>query len=138
MKIRKLIMGSAIGFSSLLSLPAMSQSVDVSLNGAQEVPARTTSAVGSAHINVMPDYTISGSVTTSGVDATQAHIHEGALGKNGPVIITLSKTGANTWTLPQGSRLTSSQYQSFRNGNLYINVHSLDFKDGEIRGQIQP
>jgi hypothetical protein len=67
-----------------------------------------------------------------------AHIHEGAIGKNGPPIITLEKGADESWTVPAGSKLTDEQYKSFRAGNLYVNVHSDQHKSGEIRAQLKP
>ena len=73
---------------ALVFLGANAQSMKISLSGAQEVPPVTTNASGSGTITVAPDGSISGSVTTSGVEATMAHIHEAAPGQqNGPVII---------------------------------------------------
>ena len=72
-----------------------------------------------------------------GVDGTAAHIHDGAPGKNGPVIIPLTKSG-NDWTVPAGAKLTDEQYKDFQAGNLYVNVHSAENKNGEIRGNLSP
>ena len=67
-----------------------------------------------------------------------AHIHLAASGQNGPVIVTMIKTSENVWSIPYGVKLTDAQYQSFKDGNLYINVHSAYNKGGEIRGQLKP
>lgn len=114
---------------------AKGQAVKVTLGGAQEVPPVKTSATGSGTITVGADKSVSGSVTTSGIDATAAHIHQGAPGQNGPVIIPLTKSG-NTWSVPAGSKLTDEQYKSFQSGSLYVNVHSAANKNGEIRGNL--
>ncbi len=110
----------------------------ISLSGMQEVPAVTTSATGSGTVTIGADKSVSGSVTTSGVAATAAHIHDGAPGKNGPIIIPLTKTSDNVWAVPAGAKLTDAQYASYKAGNLYVNVHSAANKGGEIRGQIRP
>jgi hypothetical protein len=114
-----------------------SQTVKVTLSGAQEVPPVNTSASGNGTITVAADKSVSGSVTTSGVEGTAAHIHDGAPGKNGPVIIPLTKNG-NTWSVPVGGKLTDEQYKNFQAGNLYVNVHSAANKNGEIRGNLSP
>jgi hypothetical protein len=87
---------------------------------------------------VSPDGSVSGSVTTSGVDGTMAHIHEAPMGQNGPVVVPFAKTAENVWSVPTGSKLTNDQLQSLKSGNLYINVHSAANKGGEIRGQLKP
>ena len=113
-------------------------SVKVTLSGAQQNPRVATSASGSGTITVGADKSVSGSVTTTGVAATAAHIHVGATGKNGPVAVGLTKTSDNVWSVPAGAKLTDAQYESFKAGDLYVNVHSAANKGGEVRGQIQP
>jgi hypothetical protein len=115
-----------------------SRGVAVNLSGAQEVPPVTTQATGSGTITVGEDKSVSGSVTTSGVAGLAAHIHVGSAGKNGPVIIPLTKTADNVWSVPAGAKLNDSQYESYKAGDLYVNVHSAANKGGEIRAQIKP
>jgi CHRD domain len=120
------------GYSSL----AAGQDAPVTLSGSQEVPAVSTSASGTGMISVAPDKSVSGSVTTSGLTGTGAHIHAAATGQNGPVIIPLTKSGDNTWSVPPGTKLTDAQYESFKAGNLYVNVHSAANPAGQVRGQL--
>jgi predicted small secreted protein len=111
----------------------------VTLSGTQEVPPVKTSASGSGTITVGSDKSVSGSVTTSGVNGTAAHIHTGAAGQNGPVAVPLTKgADGNTWSVPGGAKLTDAQYDAYKAGNLYVNVHSAANKGGEIRGQLKP
>lgn len=117
---------------------AAADQLKVTLSGEQEVPAVKTSASGSGAITVNADKTVSGSVTTTGVTGTMAHIHNGAAGSNGPVIIPLTKSGDGGWTVPAGAKLTDAQYQAYKAGDLYVNVHSAEHKGGEIRGQLKP
>jgi hypothetical protein len=117
---------------------AMAAESTVMLSGAQEVPAVTTSAKGEGTISINADKTVSGSVTTSGVTGTMAHIHEAAAGKNGPIIIPLEKKGDNQWVVPANAKLTDAQYKAYMAGDLYVNVHSDAHKGGEIRAQIEP
>ena len=117
---------------------ALAADVKVTLAGDQEVPAIKTEAKGSGTITVKDDKTVSGSVTFSGLSPTAAHIHEGAAGKNGGVIIPLTKSGDNTFTVPAGAKLTDAQYEAFKKGELYVNVHTAANPGGEIRGQLKP
>jgi hypothetical protein len=117
---------------------ANAEDVAVKLTGDQEVPAVTTSATGAGKITIGADKTVTGSVKTKGIMGTAAHIHEAPPGKAGPPIITLTRSGDDTWTVPEGSKLTDEQYKSFKDGNLYVNVHSAEHKPGEIRAQLKP
>lgn len=117
---------------------AMAAQNKVMLSGSQEVPAVTTSAKGEGTITVNSDKTVSGSVMTSGVDGTMAHIHQAAAGKNGPIIIPLEKKGNNEWMVPANAKLTDEQYKAYEAGDLYVNVHSDAHKGGEIRDQLKP
>ncbi len=117
---------------------ALGQEVKVTLSGAQEIPPVTTAATGNGTLNVSSDKSISGGVTTSGVVVTAAHIHEAPAGKNGPIVVPLNKVSDNVWAVPDGTKLTDAQYESFKAGNLYFNVHSAANKAGEMRGQIKP
>jgi hypothetical protein len=110
----------------------------VVLTGASEVPPVATTAAGSGTVTIRPDHTVSVIIAVAGMTATAAHIHEGAAGANGPVIVPLTKTGDNTFAAPDGAKLTDSQYASYKAGNLYVNVHSAQYPGGEIRSQIKP
>lgn len=117
---------------------AMATDVQLKLVGAQETPPVSTSATGIGTITVAPDKSVSGSIKTTGIDGTMAHIHVGAPGQAGPPIVTLTKGADGAWTVPAGAKLTDEQYASFKAGNLYVNVHSDAHKAGEIRGQLKP
>lgn len=115
---------------------SLAEDVRISLSGDQEVPPVTTAAKGSGTITINDDMTVRGSVATTGVEGTMAHIHQGAAGKNGPPIITLTKSGDN-WMVPADAKLNDAQYKAFKAGELYVNVHSAAHKGGEIRGQLK-
>jgi CHRD domain-containing protein len=117
---------------------AWAKDVKVSLTGGEETPPVTTSAAGTGVIKIAKDKSVSGSIKTTGIDGTVAHIHVGAPGQSGPPIITLEKTADGVWSVPAGSKLTDEQYASFTAGNLYVNVHSAEHKPGEIRAQLKP
>jgi hypothetical protein len=127
---------SVLAFSAGLAGAAESK---VTLTGAEETPPVKTTATAVATITVNADKSVSGSVTARGlVGATIAHIHLGAVGQKGGPIVTLDKSGDNTWVVPAGAKFTDEQYAAYQAGNLYINVHSDANKAGEIRGQIKP
>jgi hypothetical protein len=109
----------------------------VHLTGAEEVPAVSTSASGEGSFKVAKDGSVSGSVSTMGIDGTAAHIHRGAKGQNGPVVVPLTKSG-DTFTAPAGAKLSEADLQAYKDGNLYVNVHSAAHKGGEIRDQLKP
>ena len=116
----------------------LSNEVKVTLSGDQEIPPVTTSASGTGTITVAADKSVSGNATISGMSVTVAHIHEAAAGKNGPIVFPLTKTSDNVWSVPAGVKLTDAQYESYKAGNLYFNIHSAAHKAGEVRGQIKP
>lgn len=120
------------------------------LSGANEVPARATSATGTATY-VMTGDLVTYSVTVNGLTApvTGSHIHSGPAGANGNVIvpyvfaavtsgivtsgtIDLSKPIANGDKSIPGDSLRTL----LNNGGAYTNVHTSTFPGGEIRGQI--
>ena len=108
----------------------------VSLSGAEEVPPVNTAAKGSGSFRIADDGSVSGSVSTTGLSGTMAHIHMAEKGKNGPVIVPLTKNG-DTYSVPEGRKLTPAQMDALKAGNLYVNVHSNAHKGGEIRAQLQ-
>lgn len=108
------------------------------LSGDEEVPPVSTSASGSGNIAVADDGSVSGSVNTRGIKGTMAHIHVGAAGANGPVIVPLQQTSDGVWSVPAGAKLTGEQLVRYKAGDLYVNVHSDAHKGGEIRAQLKP
>lgn len=107
------------------------------LTGDQQVPAVTTAATGSASFTLdRASGALSGSVKLDGVTATSVHIHDGAAGINGGVVVNLNETAASTWSVPANTVLTATQIASFNNGALYVNAHSSAQPAGELRGQI--
>jgi len=114
-----------------------SNAVGVKLSGAEEVPPVNVTGSGSGSFRLADDGSITGSVTTKDVAGTAAHIHVGAKGKNGPVIVPLEKKG-DTYSVAQGRKLTAAQIKAWKAGELYVNVHTARHKGGEVRAQIQP
>ena len=132
--------GAVVAAAAIMVLSGSAFAVDLKLKltGAEESPPVTTSASGTGTITIAADKSVSGTIKTTGIDGTVAHIHVGAPGQSGPPIITLNKGADGAWSVPPGSKLTDEQYASFKAGNLYVNVHSAEHKPGEIRAQLKP
>ena len=132
---RALVAAAAI---MAFSASALAVDVKVNLTGAEETPPVTTAASGSGTISIAADKSVSGTIKTIGIEGTAAHIHVGAAGQSGPPIITLEQSSAGVWKVPAGAKLTADQYANFKAGELYVNVHSVEHKPGEIRAQLKP
>jgi CHRD domain len=124
------------------------------LTGFEEVPpVNNTSAIGVAEFKLGQDnimYTVN---VTDIENVTAAHIHSGQVGENGPIVITLFKedtptTAMTTGVLSEGNitatnlegpmagQLLSNLTSAMRNDQTYVNVHTQQNPNGEIRGQI--
>ena len=112
------------------------QHLAISLKGASAMPPVTTTAKGRGKIIVFPNRMVSGYIHSSGFVATKAYIHVAVVGENGPAIITLNKISNGSFEVPDDARLTKSQYKSYMDGNLYVNVRSTRYPAGEIRAQV--
>jgi hypothetical protein len=131
-------------------LPEANTYFVVPLSGASEVPAANTSAGGAAIIEINSlTATATGSFNGLSSDlatdiAGGVHIHNGYAGANGPVAILLNTTpGANategTFAAADNSfGVSQGQIDTMRMRGNYVNIHSLDFESGELRGQVLP
>jgi hypothetical protein len=122
------------------------------LSGRQEVPPNPSAATGEATVVVGLDRSsLRITVTFTGlVDTTDAHIHVGEPGADGPIILPLASGGyasplVATLTqesfTPQASAGVTSFSQAIDavlQGRTYVNLHTAAFPDGEIRGQVGP
>ena len=118
------------------------------MTGAQEVPANNSKATATASFEL--DGTkleFSVEVKDLSGPATAAHIHVGASGANGPPVYTFELKDAGTsGKLAEGTiDLTKDASAGVRgdslkallsNGNAYVNIHTGNFPDGEVRGQV--
>jgi hypothetical protein len=129
--------GVLAGCSSMGPMSTMMYGQQIVLSGSNEVPPVATSASGTGTVTINPDRTVSAKITVTGMTATASHIHEGAAGTNGPVIVPFTKTDDNTFAAPEGAKLTEAQYASYKAGNLYVNVHSAKNPGGEVRAQLK-
>jgi len=130
------------------------------LSGSYEVPTVTTAGLGIASFQLVPvghqEEAINYQLNLKNMNGvTGAHIHSGKQGENGPVVAGLfnpSMNGAPTGSingLLTAGTLTSSQLTGplagktidnlvsmIRSGDAYVNVHTTQNQNGEVRGQI--
>lgn len=111
---------------------------DVTLGGAQCVPANSSAASGSSTLRVLPDGRVTGSVRHTGMVATGAQLHAAPVGANGPAIVTLHRTGEGSFAAPPDAQLTPAQYARYQAGGVYVTIHSVAYPAGEIRAQLRP
>jgi hypothetical protein len=136
MKKTSIVAAAVFMIGALASGIALGADIKVKLSGDNEVPPVKTSASGEGVISIADDGSVSGSVTTHGIEGTMGHIHLAATGRNGPVIVKLTKDG-DTYRVPADAKLNAAQMAAFKAGDLYVNVHSATNKGGEIRGQLK-
>jgi hypothetical protein len=111
-----------------------------SLNGAQEVPANASTAIGTAVVSVNETTgQVRGFIVTSGLaGANAAHIHIDPRGTATPGNVIVPMTGGpDLWVVPDGAApLTAAQIAAWKSNGLYVNVHTATLPNGEIRGQL--
>jgi hypothetical protein len=113
----------------------------VNMTVAAEVPAPTgTSATtsGVATFELEDDLTLKYEVQVTDLTGppTAAHIHEGAPGVPGGIIISLTVKPDGTISGTTETALTAEQVSKLQSGAYYVNVHTDMNQAGEIRGQI--
>lgn len=120
------------------------------LSGSNQVPPNA-SAGGGFISATLTDSTLAVSGSFSGLHsdldadiAGGAHLHSGLSGQAGSISIFLNPTadadlrggsfdaGANSFVL------TQEQIADLDSRRLYVNIHTVDYPDGEIRGQLLP
>jgi hypothetical protein len=129
------------------------------LTGGEQVPAVTTTASGTASFSLNSDGTeLHYKLTVAGLsDVTMAHLHLGAMAGNGPPVAWLYPSapppkqidGPSNGVLSEGS-ITAADLKgplagktigdlvaAIKAHNIYVNVHTKEHGDGEIRGQVQ-
>ncbi|MEO5572437.1 MAG: CHRD domain-containing protein [Bacteroidia bacterium] len=138
-----LIIGLAISIQANASHLRDQILLTARMNGAQEVPAVITNAVGvtAFSLNATRD-TMCVNMTVTGLSGTitGAHIHAGTTGVNGPVLFDLTGfiVGNSATATITGNDLTPALLSNYLKGMMYINVHNTANPNGEIRGQIIP
>jgi hypothetical protein len=137
-----LIIWSLVAICGTLSLPLTTITFfgSENISGSQEVPPldnSRTDANGTAMLSYDDSSNmLSYNITYSGLSSQEvgAHIHTGATGNDGPIVFPLSLGTIKTGEV---GPLTEQQRQDLFNGNMYVNIHSSQYPDGEIRGQLK-
>jgi hypothetical protein len=111
------------------------------LTGLQETPPNTSPGTGTGLVllnDVADTITVDLSWANLTTPATDAHIHTAPPGVPGPITFPLSSVPfAITGSIPeQVFPITPAQILTLEAGNMYLNVHTTMFPDGEIRGQL--
>ena len=132
--------------AAVSSLPASAAVLrfTATLSAAQEVPATTSTATGTATMwydTVANTFTLDVKVQGMANTVSNSHIHEGAAGVSGGVVTGLGTESVYTRS---GDNLTGSfsgltyggTPTTLLSGGAYINLHSSTFPGGEIRGQL--
>jgi len=133
------IQWSALAALTLMTSPLHAEVINflITIDGLQEVPSNSSpaSGTGTATLDTATNR-FSWEFSFSGLESAQtaAHFHGSA---------DLCQEAAPIVSLPlgefvQGSTIiTPAQAQSLLAGLIYVNIHSADFPEGEIRGQIE-
>ena len=109
------------------------------LSGDQENPQVASDGQGVAVLTFDRTQTnvyLNVSVSNLSSPITGAHIHEGAFGENGPVVLDLTSflSGNRIKGVMRG--LPNTVMSKLLSGDYYINVHTENNPGGEIRGQL--
>lgn len=115
------------------------------LRGTNEVPSNSSTAVGAYFITIDPAFNLTWEVNIGALqNATLSHIHTGAAGVNGPVLITFASSASQfqngrTFGTTNIAGLDAAVRTAILTNpaGFYVNVHSTQFGGGEIRGQLQ-
>lgn len=138
---RKLIGFAAVAATLLgASLTARAETYIAYLTPAQEVPAVASSGSGKAIVKLNAAATsIDWTITFTGLTSAQtlSHIHgPAAVGASAAVLINFGTVGGTSGTLSGTSAITPTQVAQLRSGLHYVNIHSGNFPNGELRGQL--
>jgi hypothetical protein len=129
--------------------------ITLNLTGSEEVPPVQTNATGMAELfSSIPlgMASIAYSMNATNIEgATAGHIHLGAKGENGPIVVTLFKYDTPMNEVSENGTITADKLEgpmagkqiselatAGANGTLYVNVHTEQNPNGEIRGQVPP
>jgi len=114
------------------------------LKGSSEVPPNASTATGYVRVYLNAAETqVTASAYYQGLSSgtNGGHIHgPAAVGVAGPIIFDLAPTGGQTSgsAVNRVFSVTPQQVADLKAGLWYINIHTTNFPDGEIRGQLLP
>jgi hypothetical protein len=133
---------------------AVKRIYDAPLSGENEVPPVQSSATGLAEFTPPVNDTIKYRINITGISgATGAHIYSGQAGENGDVVADLltetTKNKDTSYGMTIRGNLSDSSLKgpmegktledlvvAMDSGQTYVNIHTAQQPDGEIRGQI--
>jgi hypothetical protein len=130
---------SAIALAAFVAMPspvfAEMVKMKADLKSSEEVPPNDSPGTGTADVTLDTDANkVSWTITHEGLtgDPAAAHFHGPAkVGENAPPVVDISTN------LMEGSAdVSAEQLQMIREGNTYLNIHTAQYPDGEIRGQV--
>lgn len=108
--------------------------VPFSMDGDQEVPPNGSAATGSCTADLSPDATaLQIDCTHDVASPTEAHLHQAPAGEEGPVVHTFASPAS---AISEAVPMNPVEVAAFAARHLYVNIHSADSPEGEIRGQI--
>ena len=108
--------------------------------GATETPPGDPDGSGTASVTIDPDSgKVCWNISVSNIaDATQSHIHVGAAGVSGDVVVPLDVDGfsGSTQGCVEGQDKALLAKIIANPAGYYVNVHTADYKPGAVRGQL--
>jgi TRAP-type C4-dicarboxylate transport system substrate-binding protein len=116
---------------------AASKTITVKLTGSEETPKGDPKGKGTAKVTLNSTTgQVCYKLSWSGIDTpTASHIHQGAKGKAGPVVIPLfSGTPKKSACVTASKSLVGKILKTPT--SYYVNVHTAKYKDGAVRGQL--
>ena len=132
-----------LGFTSIASAQSEWVTLSASGSGEEEVPAGSgedgAKVTGSFQINTEGELNYTITVTGNSETINAAHIHRGAKGENGDVVIELDADAINDGKSASVEIERDLAERIIKNpGNWYVNVHSESFEppSGVARGQL--
>ena len=151
-----IVLGAALAslvITATNSSYAQNENYRAKLDGNKEVPPVKTTSEGVINFKTKGDM-LTWKINVTGIsDATGVHIHKGKIGENGEAVVDLLKVSKHSdnpkgmimrgnvtdssLTGPMAGQTLADLQTAMTNGDTYVNVHTQDHPDGEIRGQVK-